>query len=65
LALKLAQEPGLLRSIRRKLEQNRLTHPLFDTDRFRRNIEDAYTMMWSTAQRGDPPKALVAGPKNP
>ena len=59
LALKLATDPPSLRSIRRKLEVNRLTHPLFDTDRFRRHIEAAYTTMWETWQRGDPPASFA------
>ena len=42
LALKLAREPQLLRSLREKLQKNRLTQPLFDSDRFRRNIEKLY-----------------------
>ena len=59
LASKLAQDRDLLHSLRSKLQQNRLTHPLFDTDRFRRNIEKAYTTMWETSQRGDAPKAFA------
>src|SRR5262249_47955570 len=42
LALRLAREPNLLRAYRDRLAENRLTYPLFDTDRFRRNIEAAY-----------------------
>jgi protein O-GlcNAc transferase len=62
LALKLARAPELLQSLRHKLKQNRLTQPLFDAERFRRNIEHAYTTMWEISQRGDAPKALVAKP---
>jgi protein O-GlcNAc transferase len=61
LASKLARNPELLRSLRYKLQQNRLTHSLFDTDRFRRNIEKAYATMWTIYQRGDAPKTLVEG----
>jgi len=32
----------LLRGIRATLQAKRLSHPLFDTDRFRRGIETAY-----------------------
>src|SRR5207253_6328020 len=39
LALRLATDPALLDVIRQKLKQNRLTHPLFDTHRYRRHIE--------------------------
>ncbi len=50
-ALRLATDASLLGAIRRKLEQNRQTHPLFDTDRFRRHIESAYTKMWDIRQQ--------------
>jgi predicted O-linked N-acetylglucosamine transferase (SPINDLY family) len=63
LARKLARDPELLQSLRCKLQQNRLTHPLFDTERFRRNIEEAYTTMWKISQQGDAPKSLVAKPE--
>jgi predicted O-linked N-acetylglucosamine transferase (SPINDLY family) len=53
LALKLVTEPDVLTSMRKKLEENRLTAPLFDTDRFRQNIESAYTQMWEIWQRGE------------
>jgi predicted O-linked N-acetylglucosamine transferase (SPINDLY family) len=54
LALKLAAERDLLADIRVKLARNRATHPLFDTDRFRRHIEAAYITMWERCQRGEP-----------
>jgi protein O-GlcNAc transferase len=53
LALRLARDPPLLRSFRGKLERHRLTHALFDTNRFRLNIEAAYTRMWEIAERGE------------
>jgi Glycosyl transferase family 41 len=52
LALRLAMDPSELRAIRRKLELNRLSRPLFDTGRFRRHLEAAYTRMWEL--RRDP-----------
>jgi predicted O-linked N-acetylglucosamine transferase (SPINDLY family) len=54
LALRLATDPGQLQALRSKLASNRLIQPLFDTDRFRRNIEAAYAMMWETWRRGEP-----------
>jgi protein O-GlcNAc transferase len=54
LALKLAAEPGLLQTMRRDLDQNRRTQPLFDCHRFRRHLERAYTIMWETWARGEP-----------
>ncbi len=62
LALKLATDPPRLQSIRRKLEVNRLTYPLFNTDRFRRHIEAAYTIMWETWQRGETQKSFSVDP---
>ena len=59
LALKLAADGRLLAGIRARLAQNRLTHPLFDTDRFRRHIEAAYVTMWERAQRGEPPVSFA------
>ncbi|HUO02634.1 MAG TPA: tetratricopeptide repeat protein [Rhizomicrobium sp.] len=56
LALKLAREPELLKSLRARLTENRTTCPLFDTDRFRQHIEAAYRQMWEIAQRGEPPR---------
>jgi protein O-GlcNAc transferase len=59
LALKLANDPSQLRALRERLARNRLTHPLFDTARFTRHIEAAYTAMWECYQRGEPPKAFA------
>ena len=62
LALKLATQPDLLREINRKLAQNRLSTPLFDSDRFRCNIEAAYRQMRSIWQRGEQPRAFAVHP---
>ena len=40
------------------LARNRLTHPLFDTDRFRRAIETAYARMWQMWLAGEEPRAF-------
>ncbi len=45
LALALARDPGRLAALREKLMRNRATQPLFNTDRFARNIEAAYFAM--------------------
>jgi predicted O-linked N-acetylglucosamine transferase (SPINDLY family) len=45
LALELAINPALLMATREKLARNRLTTPLYDSDRFRRHIEAAYEAM--------------------
>jgi len=61
-ALRLARDPVLLASIRDKLAMHRLSHPLFDTERFTRNIEAAYATMWERFQRGEPPQSFSVAP---
>src|SRR5262249_54540117 len=62
LALRLAREPELLASLRAKLAKNRLTFPLFDTQRFTRHIEAAFTTMWEIQQRGEAPRSFAVQP---
>ena len=52
LALELATSPEKLAVIKINLKKNRNTYPLFDTDRFRRHIEAAYSTMWQRSQQG-------------
>jgi protein O-GlcNAc transferase len=59
LALKLAREPSPLASIKAKLARNRSTYPLFNTARFTRHIEAAYTTMWQRHQSGAAPQAFA------
>jgi len=56
LARRLATDAALLGALRAKLAQNRDTHALFNTDRFRRHIEAAYVRMWEIWQRGEAPQ---------
>ena len=60
-ALSLARDPSRLASVKAKLARNRGTYPLFDTKRYARHIEAAYTTMWERYQRGDAPKAFAVG----
>jgi predicted O-linked N-acetylglucosamine transferase (SPINDLY family) len=62
LALKLASDPELLGTVRQKLSQNRQSCPLFDTDRFRRHIEAAYSEMWANWTRDEHPKNIEVLP---
>jgi protein O-GlcNAc transferase len=62
LAFRLATDASLLQSIRGKLERNRTTHPLFDSDRSRRHIEAAYATMWDIHQRGESPRSFAVEP---
>jgi protein O-GlcNAc transferase len=54
-ALRLAREPEILAQLRARLARNRQTYPLFDTARFARNLDAAYTQMWETWKVGRPP----------
>jgi len=58
MALRLATDRPLLHGFRERLERNRLSSPLFDSDRFCQHIESAYTIMWDLWQRGEPPRAF-------
>ena len=49
LALQLASERGRLRLLRERLAANRDAAPLFDTERFRQNLESAYRAMWQSS----------------
>jgi protein O-GlcNAc transferase len=62
-ALRLATEPSLLAKFRDRLQQNKLTYPLFNSDCYRRQIEAAYMTMWELWQRGEKPRnfAIMAG----
>jgi len=64
LALKLAREPSFLAAIKAKLARNRDCYPLFDTARFARHIEAAYSAMWQRYQRGEAPKAFAVEPRS-
>lgn len=59
LALKLSTEPNLLPPLRDKLARNRATAALFDSDRFRRHLEQAYAVMWRSWQAGEPPRSFA------
>ena len=58
MAIALAKNPQKLSTIRAKLKANRLTHPLFDTQRFTTNLEKAYTEIWKNYSRDGKPKNI-------
>ena len=62
LALRLAREGDALGALKAKLARQRGTHPLFDTDRFRRHLEAAYLTMWQRHRRGEPPADFAVEP---
>ena len=61
-ALRLATDGALLADLRARLERNRSSAPVFDSDRFRRHVESAYTTMWEAAQRGEAARAFDVEP---
>jgi predicted O-linked N-acetylglucosamine transferase (SPINDLY family) len=62
LALDLARNRDRLDAVRRKLVANRTTAPLFDSERYRRHVEQAYRQMVERQRRGEAPVSFdVAG----
>ena len=59
LARALATDPARLGGITAKLARNRDSEPMFDTARFTRYLESAYTTMWERQQAGLPPEAFA------
>jgi protein O-GlcNAc transferase len=62
LALRLASDATLLSGLRDRLARNRLSYPLFDTDRSRRHIEAAYAKMMQLWQQGERPRSFSVIP---
>ena len=62
LAIALATHPGKLLALRKKLSENRLTTPLFDTLLFTRHLEAAYERMVERDMAGLAPDHLSVSP---
>jgi predicted O-linked N-acetylglucosamine transferase (SPINDLY family) len=58
LAIELATNPTKLKAIKAKLERNRLTTPLFDTPRFTKHLEEAYTKIYERYHADLPPEHI-------
>ena len=58
-AIQLAHNQVELASLRARLQDNHVTLALFDTDRYRRNLETAFGEMWERFQRGDLPASFL------
>jgi protein O-GlcNAc transferase len=58
LAVALATSPQMLRSIREKLQRNRLSAALFDAARLARHLEDGYRQMHERYQSGLAPEHI-------
>ncbi|MGY4572963.1 O-linked N-acetylglucosamine transferase family protein [Bradyrhizobium sp. USDA 3256] len=59
MAVDLATRPEKLAALKTRLAANRLTAPLFDTKRFTRHVEAAYTAMYERHQAGIAPDHIV------
>ena len=59
LALALARDPARLGNLRARLQEMRLTSPLFDTDRFARFLEAAYLRMIQVSRDGGMPEGFA------
>lgn len=62
LALQLARDPERLANLKVKLARNRDTYPLFDTARFTRHLEAAFTAMVDRHRRGQSPAPFTVTP---
>lgn len=62
LALQLATQPSVLSGLRARLQRNKYTHPLFNTERFRQHIENAYVLMHERRLRGEAPVSFSVAP---
>ena len=58
-AVNLARDREALKTIRDRLARNRLNTPLFDTDMFRRHLEQAYITMWQKWKSGTPARSFA------
>ncbi len=58
LAIALAGNPQRLASLRARLATNRPASPLFDTQRFARDLERGYRRMWERAAAGQAPAPI-------
>lgn len=58
-AIHFAEHRDELRALRDRLTTNRLSHPLFDTPRFVRNLEQGYKLMAHRAWAGIPPENIT------
>jgi predicted O-linked N-acetylglucosamine transferase (SPINDLY family) len=57
-AVALARAPERLHALREMLAASKFTQPLFDTARYTRDLERAYSAMWARHGRGEPPSSI-------
>ena len=59
IARDLACDPAAHTALREKLARNAATYPLFDTQRYARNLESAYREMWRRHEFGLAPDHII------
>jgi predicted O-linked N-acetylglucosamine transferase (SPINDLY family) len=59
LALSMARDPQKVAALKAKIARHHDTHALFDTARFTRHLERAFTGMWERHQRTEPPQGFA------
>jgi len=59
LAVELGSNPSRLAALRRQVNQARATARLFDSERFCRHLESAYSSMWKHSEAGRPAAAFA------
>ena len=60
LALELATNQSILESIAKKLEKNRRSEPLFKTETYTQNLDQAFEQAYTHYYKGYPPKDIIA-----
>lgn len=63
-ATELAADPGRLSGIRQQLALNRSTTALFDTERYTKNLEASYQMIYDRYHSGGAPQHINEAPAN-
>lgn len=58
LSVEMAVDSDRYRTVRKKIAENRTRSPLFDTDRFARNLETAYGVIWEQYISGRSPRGF-------
>lgn len=64
LALSLARDPLKTSALKQKIARHHKTHPLFDTARFTRHLEAAFSEMWRRHQSGEPARSFSIEPQS-
>jgi predicted O-linked N-acetylglucosamine transferase (SPINDLY family) len=61
-AIDLAKNPNKLNAVRKKLELNKHSKPLFNTSLFAKHLEDAYIQMYERLLNGEAPSHICVKP---